>query len=466
MWKCLHRLFGGAARGKAFGTDLFLGERLFGPDAHARLLECDKTLSRILTENIIPFWYPGSLDHEYGGYRLNHDPLGQWKGPAPKYLVSQTRTLWFFSRLSRDGYGAGDFQQAADHGYHFLRSSLWDGEWGGFHWEVDSAGTRPLRSYKEAYGHAFALYGLSEYALAWRDPGAAAFAREVFDLLEFRFHDARLGGYFELFDRDWTRLPETEPGYLSAATPGVKLMNTHLHLLEAITSYHRLTGDPVARDRLVELILVLSNAVVRKTAGACTDRHDLAWKPIPGSSRNAVSYGHDVENISLLCDAFGTIGLPDGPLLDLYRTLFAHMLQFGYDEVEGGVYASGPINRPARDRAKVWWVQAESLLGSLHLYVRTGEAIYAKCFLEILDWIVTRQVDWQHGEWHAVVEKDGRITGDKTGPWKSPYHNTRAMLDCLDLLETFKDEDPGLRGHENEQDGAAEHDSAGSGYGG
>ncbi len=442
VWNRLHAIVWPFISSLSGRTGRRARERPYDAGAQARLLDCKPILHRILTENIIPFWYPGVLDLLHGGYCLNHDPAGRYRGPAAKGLVSQARTLWFFARLVRDGYRSGDFRQAADCGYRFLRDRLWDQQSGGFHWEFDPTGAYPLRSFKHAYGHAFALYGLSEYALASQDPGAAAFANEAFKQLDSRFHDPVYGGYLELYSRDWSPLPETESGYFRGAATGAKLMNSHLHLLEAITAYYRLTGDTLARERLLELILVLSNAVVRKQAGACTDRHDRTWNPNPGPPPEQVSYGHDIENISLLCDACDAIGLSSGPLLDLFRTLFANMLRFGYDKANGGAYASGPIGRPARDRDKIWWVQAETLLGSLHLHRRTGETIYAQCFLEILNWIARHQVDWEHGDWHAVIRTNGTVTGDKAGPWKTPYHAARAMMDSLALLERLP-----LQGH-------------------
>lgn len=40
-----------------------------------------------------------------------------------------------------------------------------------------------------------------------------------------------------------------------------------LHLLEAFIPYYRLTKDPLARERLFELVLIQSNTVLRKGLG-------------------------------------------------------------------------------------------------------------------------------------------------------------------------------------------------------
>jgi len=73
-------------------------------------------LEQMLNENITPFWHPIVIDTEHGGYRLNHDIKGKWKGVSDKHLVTQARTVWFFSRLARSKYGAEEHLQAARHG--------------------------------------------------------------------------------------------------------------------------------------------------------------------------------------------------------------------------------------------------------------------------------------------------------------------------------------------------------------
>ena len=37
-------------------------------------------------------------------------------------------------------------------------------------------------------------------------------------------------------------------------------------------------------------------------------------------------------------------------------------------------------------------------------------------------------------DWHAVVDRNGVPSGDKSGAWKDPYHQGRAVLTCLELL--------------------------------
>ena len=118
-------------------------------------------LERCLTKNIAQFWLENGLDHQYGGYR-DHAMTANPNDRCIKGLVTQTRLLCFFSRLSRSTYRQASHLEADHHGYQFLIQYFWDNQEGGFVWAVDRSGAQILRSDKHLYGQAFALYTLSE----------------------------------------------------------------------------------------------------------------------------------------------------------------------------------------------------------------------------------------------------------------------------------------------------------------
>ena len=190
-------------------------------------------------------------------------------------------------------------------------------------------------------------------------------------------------------------------------------MNTHLHLLEAITSYYSVSQDPIARERLMELLFILSNAVLRKKIGACTDKHYSDWTPLDGPEHELISYGHDLEAIWLLSETCDVVGIPKEPFFDLYQTMFDYACRFGFDQKAGGFYAEGFFNKPAHKRRKIWWVQAEGLVSALHMYHLMKKERYWKCFTLTLEWIFTHQVDWNHGDWYEQIEPEGNPTGEK-----------------------------------------------------
>ncbi|MCC7155942.1 MAG: AGE family epimerase/isomerase [Bryobacterales bacterium] len=391
-------------------------------------------LEKTLKENILAFWYPRSIDTENGGYKVNFGPNGEDRGPGAKGIVTQARMLWFFARMARAGYGdRKQMLDAADHGYKFLTAKMWDPQNGGFYWEVDAKGAK-TKPNKHLYGQSFALYAMSEYAMASGRKDALAFTRKFFDLLEKKSHDATYGGYREYFTEDWSATPASAASYMG---PGgnIKLMNTHLHLMEAMTTYYRASKLPLARERLAELVNIESQAVVRKGLTACTDQYDEDWTPRLDGAAARVSYGHDLENIWLLVDALDALGQPAAPFVDLFRNNFTYSMKYGWDGDRGGFFYTGNFRQPADNREKSWWVQAEVLVSSLTMYKLTRDPLYWSVFAKTWDFLNQYQIDWQGGEWHSSVNDLGQPRGDKGNIWKAAYHNGRSMIESVALLK-------------------------------
>ncbi|HKX26988.1 MAG TPA: AGE family epimerase/isomerase [Blastocatellia bacterium] len=391
-------------------------------------------LKKVLTTNIQDFWLRNGLDRERGGYLISFDDDGRRVEPYTKMIVTQARQLWLHSRLARAGYKREENLKAAAHGYKFLREKMWDSQHGGFFWEVEAAG-QPLRTLKHLYGQSFGLYALSEYALATRDKGALALAVKLFQLLEEKAHDAKYQGYNEIFAADWQPVAPGTANYISGAAAPVKLYNTHLHLLESVTTFYRASKLPLARTRLLELIEIETDKVVRKEYPLCTDVHRPDWTPVLEGNSAMASYGHDLENIWLVMDACRAVGVAPIKYRQLFEGLFAYSLKYGFDQEAGGFFSSGPFNQPATNRDKVWWAQAEALVACLWMHRLTGEQQYLDVFAKTWDFVEKRMIDWEHGEWRNTIDADGRVRGPKANIWKAGYHNGRSMIECLARLQ-------------------------------
>lgn len=410
----------------------------------------------ILEKNIIPFWYPSTIDKVNGGYNLNHDINGVFKGlgsnagySSNRFLVTQSRMVWFFARLVRAGYDREKYLPAAKHGYRYLKETMQDKKNGGFFWGVSPSG-KAIQPNKHMYGQGFAVYALSEYALATKDPEAKAFALKTFRFLDQKAHDAVHGGYTEFFTPEWTPIEGTNVKNYLGVPNGLKLMNTHLHLMEPFTLLYRLTGDALVKERLTELVMIQSSAVLRKRVGACTDKYRADWTPVDQSNYNRVSYGHDLENIWLLAEACDALGIPNAVLMDSYRSMFGYAMRYGYDGLHGGFYDSGYFDRPADRIQKTWWVQAECLYSALSMYAMTKEKTYLDTFYGTLAWIRNHQVDWKNGEWFSDlwpdteagkngITNDGFVAvGGKANAWKAAYHNGRAIIQTLEMLDRLE----------------------------
>jgi mannobiose 2-epimerase len=379
-------------------------------------------------ELILAFWDERAID-PHGGYALGHDVHGAPTGDDARHLVTQARVAWFFARLARSSYGERRHLEWAAHGVAFLRERMWDPDHGGFFWEVGPEGVRD--DSKHLYGQAFGLFALSEFARAANDDDARRLAVALGERVQAEAHDDRHGGYVESRARDWSQAAPGTLGKMGHPTQS-KTINTHLHLLESLTSLGVVHPSGWLLEAIRELILMLSGAALGERSRTFAEplAHDLT-----PPSKYRSSYGHDVEGVWLLMRGCRVAGVPDGPLVPLYRSLWETTLDYGMDWERGGLFDSGPAGRPADRREKVWWVQAEALLSALELFRRTGDERYRRAFELTLGWIADAQPDWAGGDWHAVVNSNGMPSGDKSGAWKDPYHQGRAIIECLAALE-------------------------------
>jgi len=392
-------------------------------------------LERLLFKNIDPYWFPSSIDTEYGGFILARDQRERLTGESyDRLLIMQARMFWYFSRMVSGGYAGADHLDAARHGFDYFREVMRDKEHGGYFWKVDARTGQPTMSRKHICGQAYVLFALSEYARASKSEEAAQMARDLFALFETKAHDPIYGGYNEFFEPDWRPCLEPEIGYLSTVPTGAKRHATHIHVFEAFLDYHDLTGDPVVYQRLLELIDILTVKVVRPEGPACTDNHAPDWTPLIRDGKRAVAYGHDVEAVWMASIGCERLGIERPPSVLAGKAIFDNAYRRGWDAENGGFFTSGPVNGPVYRRDKQWWTQAEALICALHLYQLTGEDLYRDCYIRTLDWIVNVHTDWKGGEWHNLVARNGRIMGNKADRWKAAYHTGRAVMTCLELL--------------------------------
>jgi mannobiose 2-epimerase len=238
------------------------------------LLKCRQELHVHLTEELLPFWTARTADYENGGFITHFDQYGHDSGEDEKSLIAQTRSIYTYASAHRSGYGGGALAHLARHGVDYLLDRMWDVEYGGFYWMTNRRGD-VLNRQKIVYGQSFAIYCLSEYTLATGDPRGVEYAQKVFDLLQKYASDTTNGGYFEMFERDWTL---TGPG---AAGGDRKTLDAHMHLMEAFTTLYECTRQPIHRRKLLEVIDLLVGKIMHPTYGTGVPQFWADWRVAP-----------------------------------------------------------------------------------------------------------------------------------------------------------------------------------------
>jgi mannobiose 2-epimerase len=313
--------------------------------------------------------------------------------------------------------------------WEIVWNRFWDPQHGGAFWRLDRAG-HVLDDSKKIYGHAFYIYALSEYHLAFGAPESLARAIELFELIERHAHDPQSGGYGEVCNRDWTEAADSR---LSEKDMNEKKsMNNHLHLLEAYTNLYRAWRDPRLEQRLRALIAIFQNHIIEPSGHHLIHFFDEQWN----RRSQSYTYGHDIEASWLLCEAAEALG--DTALMQSVRdaaVLIAGAVLNESMDNDGGLFYEGR-DGTIINAGKEWWPQAEAVVGFLNAFQISGDAKYYSAAAHVWEFIEHRMVDRVHGDWFWRITPEGLPDAalPKLSEWKGPYHNSRACLEALRRL--------------------------------
>ena len=380
-----------------------------------------------LQECIIPFWKK-LRDDEFGGYYgwMDHELNVDKK--AVKGCILNSRITWFFSNaymLLKDE----SLLEEAKHGYEFMKKYCVDKERGGVYWSVRYDGT-PEDTTKHTYNQAFSIYALSSYYDASGDKSALDTAMELFHIIENRCMDEI--GYKEAFDRDFMEIENdklSENGVIAEKT-----MNTLLHVFEAYTELYRVSKDEDVKKRLEWILDVFADKVYNPKL----HRQEVFFDREMNSIIDLHSYGHDIETAWLIDR--GTEVLGEKKYQDKLLPIILDLTEQIYKVAFDGHSLANECEKGVVNTNRIWWVQAETVVGFLNGYKLAPEK---KEYLEAAEaewqFIKDHVIDKRSGsEWFWEVTPDGEpISGRPiVEPWKCPYHNGRM---CIEVIRRASD---------------------------
>lgn len=375
-----------------------------------------------LIQDIIPFW-KSLRDDTFGGYYGYMDYDLKVDKQAVKGCILNSRITWFFSNaytLLKDE----SLLEEAKHGFAFMKEHCMDKENGGIFWSIRYDGV-PEDTTKHTYNQAFSIYALSSYYEASKEEEALSMAKELFHLIETKCTDEI--GYLEAFDEAFHQIENdklSENGVIADKT-----MNTLLHVFEAYTELYRVSGMPEVKERLEWIMDVFA----KKVYNPALHRQEVFFDAHMNSIIDLHSYGHDIETAWLIDRGVEILGEKEyeEKMTPITKDLTAQIYQVAFN----GHSLANECEKGVVNRHRIWWVQAEAVVGFLNGYQKSPEKTeYLEAAKEEWSFIKEHVIDKRTGsEWFWEVDESGKPYEGRpiVEPWKCPYHNGRMCFEVL-----------------------------------
>jgi mannobiose 2-epimerase len=412
-------------------------------------------------KKMLDSWYPLSVDTLHGGFLSSFTYDFKPTDDQRKMIVSQARHLWTNSKAAERYPDVDHYKTSARHGFRFLKDLMWDKQYGGFYWLVERDGI-PVKddTLKTAYGNSFGIFALAAYYKMSKDEDALRLAKDAFLWMEKHSHDKEYGGYFQHLRRNGT--PVARPANVpSTSELGYKDQNSSIHLLEAFTELYHVWPDPLVKERLAEMMILIRDTIVTPEGYLTLFlQHDFTPVSFRDSPKEVVaenhyldhvSFGHDVETAFLLIEAGHALGIDQDSITPVVtKRMIDHALRNGWDNAKGGFYDEayyykGDSSITITYNTKNWWAQAEGLnclLMMSSLYPDDPMEYYSR-FVQLWNYANENLIDHEHGDWFAGgTDKQPELrTALKGHIWKATYHQYRAMANCVDRLRDISSQE-------------------------
>jgi mannobiose 2-epimerase len=413
------------------------------PQTYQRMAD---DIEAVLHTHVLKKWFPAAIDTIHGGFHQNFRQNWTLIPKNDRGIVYQSRLTWVASQAAmRYPELSTQYKEYSRHGLKYLNQNLWDPDHGGLWWGLDENGVPERHGEKDTYGIAFCIYAASACFRATGSTEALDLAKRAFLWLESHAHDSLSGGYFEALTAEGSPIMEPSnasiPNDFVGTYYGCKSMNTHIHLLEALTALYDIWPDELLCNRLSEIFHIV-RAKILTPPGYLNLYFTPEWQPKPDHD----SFGHDVETAFLLEEASTALGeLDNKRTCDIARQLVDHALEIGWDNEYGGFYDAGSLSGIPINTNKIWWTQAEGLnaLALMHAHYRKKTTRYWDALNQQWQFICQFQIDATHGGWYPEVNMDGKTIVEqiKSDRWTEAYHQSRALLLVSEALRRMASDD-------------------------
>jgi N-acylglucosamine 2-epimerase len=384
-------------------------------DGRRRLLHCYRDG---LLNDTVPFWFPRSVDKEYGGFIhcLDHDGSVL---DTDKSVWAQGRMCWMLLTLLNTVEKRTEWLTWAELGLSFIERNCFDND-GRMFFHVAQDG-KSIRKRRYAYSEAFAAIA---YAAHYRATGKERSAQRANDLFDFYTH--------------WNFTPGLMPPKHTDTRPMIGLGPRMITLITAQELRVNLGEAPRLTNWIDRCIDEIASLFVKPDLRVVMETVAPNGDIVDHFDGRLLNPGHAIEGAWFIMQEghYRT----DSSLIRLGCDMLEWMWERGWDREFGGLFyfrdlRDKPVQEYWQDM-KFWWPHNEAIIATLLAYELTGDAKFAQWHQQVHDWSHCHFADPESGEWFGYLHRDGRrATSTKGNLWKSFFHHPRMQWLCSQWLE-------------------------------
>lgn len=382
-----------------------------------QLVELSKFYKNQLLKDTVPFWFPKSIDEQYGGYLFMRDQDGTLIDDD-KAVWIQGRGAWLLATLYNTVEPKAEWLAGSKSGIDFLNKHCFDSD-GQMFFHVTRDG-KPIRKRRYYFSETFAVIANAAYAKASGDETAAEKARYLFgQCIKYATTPGLLPAKFT----------DTRPAK-GIGVPMI-MMNTAQQLRETI-------GDPRCDEWISIWIEEIKTYFVKDDIQCVMEQVAPDGSIIDHIDGRTLNPGHAIEGAWFILHE-AKYRNNDPELIKLGCKMLDYMWERGWDKEHGGIlYFRDVYGKPVQEYwqdMKFWWPQNETIIATLLAYTLTGDEKYARWHQMIHDYAYGKFHDKKNGEWFGYLHRDGSVAQTAKGNlFKGPFHLPRQEWYCAQLL--------------------------------
>ncbi|MDP1562179.1 MAG: AGE family epimerase/isomerase [Pirellulaceae bacterium] len=371
-----------------------------------------------LLNDVLPFWFPRSVDQRHGGFYHCYDADGTLVD-TDKSVWAQGRMAWMLLTLYNTWEPRREWFEWGQQGIEFLLRHGFDQD-GRMHFTLTQDG-RSIRKRRYAYSESFLSIASAALFRATQDQQWRDLALKLF---RFFVH--------------WNFTPGQMPPKFSDTRP-LTGIGPRMIALTTAQSLRSDLGENAELTKWIDrclfeietLFVKHEHRVVMETVtpeGEISDHFD----------GRLLNPGHAIEAAWFVMDE--GVYRKNQHWIDLGCQMLEYSWQRGWDQEFGGLfYFRDVYNRPVSEYwhdMKFWWPHNEAIIATLIAWKLTGRSQFGQWHKLVHDWSFQHFADPQHGEWFGYLHRDGRRSNSLKGNhWKSFFHHPRMLWKCVQVLE-------------------------------